>query len=242
VKLTFLGTRGEIDIRSRKHRMHTSLLISYCRTRVLIDCGLDWLGRLPKPQPHAILITHAHPDHAGGLKSGASCPVFATPESWKIIAAESIPNRVVIFARQPFEIGSLRFEAFPLEHSLRAPAVGFRITCGSASVFYSPDVVSIHELHDAFRGIQHYIGDGAAITRPILRQSDHVWVGHASIRMQLEWCRTEGVPSAIFTHCGKEIVGGDQRQIHKKIAALAKEFGVPTSLALDGLVIDVSVK
>jgi hypothetical protein len=27
--LTFLGMRGEIDARTRRHRMHTSLLISY---------------------------------------------------------------------------------------------------------------------------------------------------------------------------------------------------------------------
>jgi hypothetical protein len=27
MKLTFLGTRGEIDARTRRHRMHTSLLV-----------------------------------------------------------------------------------------------------------------------------------------------------------------------------------------------------------------------
>jgi len=40
MKLTFLGTRGNIDARTRRHRMHSSLLVSYYRNRVMIDCGI----------------------------------------------------------------------------------------------------------------------------------------------------------------------------------------------------------
>src|SRR5437016_9695150 len=136
--LTFLGTRGEIDARTREHRMHSALLVCHRRTRIMIDCGEDWSGRLGIARPNAILITHAHADHAGGLR-GASCPVFATTESWRKI--RNCADRVVISAGQPFHVGGLRFEAFHLEHSIRAPAVGYRITAGGTSVFYSPDVV-----------------------------------------------------------------------------------------------------
>jgi len=49
--LTFLGTRGEIEARSRRHRMHSSLLVA-CRNReVMIDCGLDWSSRIMNLQP-----------------------------------------------------------------------------------------------------------------------------------------------------------------------------------------------
>jgi hypothetical protein len=44
MKLTFLGTRCEIEARTRRHRMYTSLLVSYRTADVMIDCGLDWLG------------------------------------------------------------------------------------------------------------------------------------------------------------------------------------------------------
>jgi hypothetical protein len=44
MELTFLGTRGEIERRTRRHRMHTSLMVSHRGARVMIDCGLDWLG------------------------------------------------------------------------------------------------------------------------------------------------------------------------------------------------------
>ena len=48
MKLTFIGTRAEIDARTRWHRMHTSLLVSYRTANVMIDAGLDWLGKLKR--------------------------------------------------------------------------------------------------------------------------------------------------------------------------------------------------
>ena len=55
MNLTFIGTRGEIDARTRRHRMHTSLLVSYRSANVMIDCGLDWLGKLKRVSPSAIV-------------------------------------------------------------------------------------------------------------------------------------------------------------------------------------------
>ena len=47
LELTFLGTRGEIEIRSRRHHRHSALLIVHKKARIMINCGADWLGRLP---------------------------------------------------------------------------------------------------------------------------------------------------------------------------------------------------
>jgi len=41
MKLTFVGTRGEIDARTRRHRMHTSLLVSYRAANVMIDANCE---------------------------------------------------------------------------------------------------------------------------------------------------------------------------------------------------------
>lgn len=68
MKLTFLGTRGNIEARTDRHRKHTSLEVSYRRKRVMIDCGGDWRSELDELRPAAVILTQAHLDHAFGLK------------------------------------------------------------------------------------------------------------------------------------------------------------------------------
>jgi len=67
MRLTFLGTRGETAIRSRRHQRHSALLVEQDGARVMIDCGADWLHRLRAIAPTAVVLTHAHDDHAAGL-------------------------------------------------------------------------------------------------------------------------------------------------------------------------------
>jgi hypothetical protein len=67
VLLIALRTRGEIEARTRRHRRHSSLLAGYRRREVMVDCGLDWLNRLPRLRPAAIVLTHAAPRSEGRL-------------------------------------------------------------------------------------------------------------------------------------------------------------------------------
>jgi hypothetical protein len=53
-----------------------------------------------------------------------------------------------------------------------------------------------------------------------------VIIGHAPIQTQLTWCKKLGVPWAIFTHLGSEIVEGDERTLGAKTHALAEERNV----------------
>lgn len=235
MKITFLGTRGYIDVYTRRHRRHSATLISYRNSKVLVDCGLDWLGKVKKIDPDAIIITHAHPDHVGGLKNGAPCPVYATSESWDIINKYPINDRRIVKIRKRIKIGTVFFEAFPVVHSVIAPAVGYRISAGKSKIFYVTDLVYIEERHAALSKIQLYVGDGSTIKRPIIRRSDDTLIGHAAIQTQLTWCKKEGIHRAIFTHCGSEIVEGDGRTIGAKIRALGKVRGVKASVAYDGL-------
>lgn len=235
ILLTFLGTRGEIDVRTRRHRRHSSLLVQRADARVMIDCGADWLRLLGRVMPTAIVLTHAHPDHAWGLARGAPCPVYATQETWDLISAYPIHDRRMIRPRRPASIGGLRFEAFSLEHSTRAPAVGYRVSAAGRRFFYAPDVVAIRERHEALQGVDLYIGDGATVTRSMVRRRQQALIGHTPIRTQLGWCAKERVRSAIFTHCGTEIVGGDARNVQRAVRALGQECGVGARIAYDGL-------
>jgi phosphoribosyl 1,2-cyclic phosphodiesterase len=132
MKLTFLGTRGEIATRTRRHRMHSSLLVSYRDASVMIDCGLDWLGKFERLHPNAIVLTHAHPDHAWGLKNGAPCPVHASQKTWRALEGCKVEDRHLIKERVPKKICGITFEAFAVEHSILAPAVGYRVSAGHA--------------------------------------------------------------------------------------------------------------
>ena len=235
MKLTFLGTRGEIEARTRRHRMHSSLLVSYRGAKVMIDCGLDWLGKIERPHPNSIVLTHAHPDHAWGLQKGASCPVFAPQKTWRTLKNFRIDNRQLIKERVATKICGIGFEAFAVEHSLLAPAVGYRVSAGRACIFYAPDLIFIHDRAAALKNAQIYIGDGATLTRSFIRKPGERLIGHAAISVQIGWCAKEGVPRAIITHCGSEIVTGDERNLAARLRAMGAERGVETRIAHDGM-------
>jgi phosphoribosyl 1,2-cyclic phosphodiesterase len=240
MRLLFLGTRGEIDIRTRRHRRHSALLVGKAGMRLMIDCGADWRGRIEGIDPAAILLTHAHRDHAGGLAEGAPCPVYATADTWRLLASYPIADRRVIAPRRPFAIGRIAVEGFPVAHSLRAPAVGYRIGGGGRTFFYVPDVALIRDSRAALDGVALYVGDGASMIRPILRRRDGVPIGHAAIRTQLGWCQDAQVASAVFTHCGSEIVGGDERVLGALVRRLGKARHVTARIAYDGLSLDLA--
>jgi phosphoribosyl 1,2-cyclic phosphodiesterase len=161
--------------------------------------------------------------------------VYASDVVWAAVDRYPIERREVVAPRRPFRVGSIRLEAFPVEHSLRAPAVGYRIEAGRAAIFYAPDLVAIDDEQDALTGVDVYVGDGAAVTRSIIRRRNGSAIGHASIRAQLDWCAANYVPRAVFTHCGSEIVEGDARAVADRVDALGLERSVRVEIAYDDL-------
>ncbi len=213
--------------------MHSSLLVSYRGNDVMIDCGLDWLGEFERLNPDAIVLTHAHPDHAWGLKNGASCPVHAPEKTWRTLRGCKIDNRQLIKERVPTRICGITFEAFAVEHSILAPAVGYHVSAGHVYIFYGPDLLFIHDRVAALKNAQVYIGDGATLTRSFVRKRSAKLIGHASVRAQIGWCAKESVPQAIVTHCGSEIVTGDEHKLEGKLRGMAAERGIIAFIAHD---------
>jgi phosphoribosyl 1,2-cyclic phosphodiesterase len=205
----------------------------------MIDCGADWLKSLPAIAPTAIVLTHAHPDHAFGLALGAPCPVYATEETWSRIARYRVEDRRIVEPRVPFVVGGVAFEAFAVKHSIRAPAVGYRVSADRSAFFYVPDLAAIEEQHAALRGVALYVGDGATIVRSMVRTRGDVLIGHAPISAQLGWCEAEEVGRAIFTHCGSLIVKSDARRVEARVRELGREHGVDASIAHDGLTLSL---
>ncbi len=234
VVLTFLGTRGGITSRSARHRRHSSLLIQHGDARIMLDCGKDWLARLSSVAPTAIVLTHAHPDHAQGLAKGAPCPVYAPKKTLDALKRFPIRDRHEMPTRKSVLIDGVRFKAYPVQHSIRAPAVGYRISVKRAHFFYAPDVAGLPDILHALRGIDIYIGDGATVARSMVRNKNGRLIGHAPIAAQLGWCKLVGIHRAIFTHCGSPIVRGEARASNATIRRLGRAHGIDACLAYDG--------
>lgn len=235
MKLVFLGTRGYIPAHNRYHSRHSSLLVLYRHRRIMVDCGEDWLGQIGSIRPDVIFVTHAHPDHAGGLRDGSDCPVYATSAAWTAMHNYPIRERRIVEIRKPIAIAGLSLEAFPVIHSLRAPAVGYRITGGRVAIFYVPDVIDIEDRAQALHGIRIFIGDGATMTRPLVRRHGDKLFGHTTVRAQLGWCHQAGVRRAIFTHCGSQIVGHEQSKLDLELQTMGRNHGLNAQFAYDGL-------
>jgi phosphoribosyl 1,2-cyclic phosphodiesterase len=214
MKLTFSGTRGYIEAKSSRYRRHSALIIEHHNQIIMVDCGEDWTDRVFRLAPDTIIITHGHPDHAWGLQNGSPCPVYATAETWEnFLDQYELNEKYIISPEESFTIADITFEAFNLEHSTRAPAVGFRIHGNSKRFFYAPDVVYIHNREKALSELDLYIGDGTTIDTYMVRKQDENLIGHTPVRTQLTWCQKFDIPQAIFTHCGSELVEGDERTL-----------------------------
>lgn len=103
------------------------------KTRVMMDCGfgiaetkerLARLGLVPSDLT-AIVVTHEHDDHLGGVAAFAkrhAIPVYLTRGTAQWLPEEfPIPLVRIIGSHTAFAIGDLEVEPFPVPHDAREP-------------------------------------------------------------------------------------------------------------------------
>jgi phosphoribosyl 1,2-cyclic phosphodiesterase len=119
------------------------LVVEAGATRVMIDCGFgvrDTAARLARigvapDSLSAILVTHEHSDHVGGVPAFAArhkIPVWLTFGTLTVVAAK-FANMERIFgfdSHDAFAIGDLEIRPFPVPHDAREP-VQFVVTDGA---------------------------------------------------------------------------------------------------------------
>ena len=227
MKLTFLGTKGEIEESNKKHRHNASLLIISDGDRLIIDYGMLHKYSLDELAPDAILITHAHPDHYVWLKQDvvASVPVYLTGETFEY--GKYKPAKAsVIEADKWYNLGSFSFLAYRVLHSIRCPAVGYKIKAQGKTLVYNSDLVAIVEREKVLADVDYYIGDGSSTRTNLVRSRGGVLFGHTRTMTQINWCRNYGIDKIFFTHLGKETIAAEDqfRRDHPEVV-----------LAYDGL-------
>ena len=123
-----------------------ALLIEADGTRLLLDCGfglkevtarLFRLGVVPS-ELDAILVTHEHDDHDGGVARLAvryELPVYLTYGTLVAMGEEgrAIPETVLIDTSTPFSIGAIEVRPYPVPHDAREP-VQFVLSDGATTL------------------------------------------------------------------------------------------------------------
>lgn len=207
-KLIFLGTKGEIVEETPKHRYHSSILINFNNFKLLIDYGLKHKYKLEEIKPDAILITHAHPDHYSWLEEDIKIkvPVYLTEETLNYGKYRPNNNKIISL-NDRYNLNSLEIIPYRVLHSIRCPAVGFKIKIpGNETLVYNPDLVDILDKDEILAGVSYYIGDGSSLKTNLVRRKGDQFFGHTRIITQINWCKKYDIKNIIFTHLGKEVI------------------------------------
>jgi glyoxylase-like metal-dependent hydrolase (beta-lactamase superfamily II) len=218
--------------------MHSALMLISGGKRLLLDAGETWRGRLRNLDPDWIAITHAHPDHSFALEEGTDVPVYVSQESRDLLARYPVRRFRLFDSGDLIRLGPFRVRPYDVIHSIRAPAVGFRVTADRTTLVYNPDVISIFDEDRILRGVDVYVGDGATLTRPMVRRRGAALFGHTTVRAQLNWCKRHGIGRAYIVHCGKQLVEMKPAELQRRLDELAGP-GLRVLVAYDGLRIDV---
>ena len=111
------------------------LLVESGATRILVDCGFrlsETVKRLARfglepTDLAAILVTHEHDDHAGGVARLArryDLPVYLTYGTLVAMGTPGsmMPRISLIDSHSPFMIGDLEIHPYPVPHDAREPS------------------------------------------------------------------------------------------------------------------------
>ncbi len=248
MKLKFLGTGTSTGIpqimcncavcRSEDEhdkRLRASAMVTIGETNILIDCGPDFrtqMLRAESPKLEALLITHSHYDHVGGVDDlrpyctiGDGFPIYCRPD-----VAEDLRNRVpYCFAEhpypgvpafnlyeietKPFKIGDILVKPIPVMH-YKLPIVGYKI----GNLAYITDAKTISDSTiEMLQGIDTLVINA-------LRVKEHI--SHMNLQQALEVIDRVKPRIAYLTHLGHDMGS------HNEASARLPEH---VKIAYDGL-------
>ncbi len=143
-----------------------AVLVYTDTTKLLIDCGISGkmaeagmkeIGVLPESLD-AILITHEHSDHIGGvgvLSRRYDLPVYANAKTWDAmdtaLGKMKPENKCRFSGCEPFSIGGISVHPFSIPHDAADP-VGYSFVHGDKKVSIATDIGILEE--SLFRAVQ----------------------------------------------------------------------------------------
>ena len=252
MKITFLGTGTSTGVPqigcsckvcrstdARDKRLRTSVLVETGQTRILLDCGPDFRQQilpLDFRRIDAVLLTHEHYDHVGGIDDLRPFGVFGDVQLYASERTggqlrQSLPYCFVehkypgvpqlrlhaVRPHEAFRVGELQVTPIEVMHA-RLPILGYRV--GRMAYITDMKTIADSEL-DYLQGVDLLILNG-------LRHEPHY--SHQTIEEACAFARRLCVPRTYLIHMGHHI------DLHAVEDARLPE-GV--RMAYDGLVVEV---
>jgi len=253
VRLAFLGTGTSQGVPvvgcrcavcastdERDRRLRTSALLHAEGKQLLIDAGPDLRQQLLRARVDhldAVLLTHEHMDHIGGIddlralnyRMKRPMDIHASPQTLAAIkntyayafAADRYPGvpelQLHPIADRGFEAAGVALEAVPVMH-YRMPVLGFRI--GGLAYITDAKTIAAEEIA-RLRGIHTLVLNA-------LRIEEHV--SHFNLKEALAMVERIAPQRAYFTHIS-HLLG--------RHADVARQLPAGVELGYDGLVLDV---
>ena len=250
-KLTFLGTGTSQGVPmigcncevcksedSRDKRLRASVLVDYCGKRFLVDAGPDFRQQMLRAEVShvdAIILTHNHKDHTGGLddvrafnyleKSPTQiyCEKYVEDSLRQEYSYAFAENRypgapewnVHLIDEQPFSIDGVEIIPIRGKH-FKLPVLGYRF----GNIAYCTDMNHIaDEEFEKLQDLDHFIIN-------CVRRGRHI--SHFSLEEALEVAKRVGARHTWLTHLSHQL------PCYSELAAELPEGVQP---AYDGLVI-----
>jgi ribonuclease BN (tRNA processing enzyme) len=227
-------------------RFQACISLRWQRAHVLLDCGASSLIALKRVgldpgSVDAVVVTHLHGDHFGGIPFLVLDQQFSRRERPLTIAgpvgvrqrlldametlfpgSASVERRfdlavVELVARTPTRIGGAALSVLEMVHPSGAAALGLRIRCGDRLVAYSGDTEWTDRLIELAAGADLFICEAYTFERTI---NYHMSYAALQRRRAELTCRR-----LLLTHMGPDL--------------LAHQMEVDAEIASDGFQIDL---
>jgi ribonuclease BN (tRNA processing enzyme) len=226
VTVTFLGCG---DAFGSGGRFQTCIHLHADAGCFLVDCGASSLVAMKQrgldpALVEAILITHLHGDHFGGLPFFLLDAQFVTRRTRPLIVAgpPGLAARVraaqeVFFPGSPATawrfglefvelplgrettVGSLTVQPYVVEHASGAPAYALRVRCGGKVLAYSGDTGWTDTLLEAARDADLFVCEAYTFDKPIKHHLDY--------RTLMERRADLGCRRLVVTHLSDDMLG-----------------------------------